>query len=456
MDIGLRLAAVVALVAMNGFFVAAEFALVTARKTRIEQLAASGNGAARAVLRALHDPNRFISACQLGITVASLALGWIGEATVASLIEPVLESVVPAGLAGVSSHAIAVPFAFVAITFLHITLGEQVPKMLALQAGEKTALLTVRPTNLVGTCLRPFIAALYWFTDAVLRLFGMRWQPETHQSYSTEDIKLMVQSSRIGGANAGEPERIVERALDFARLAAHHVMVPRTEVVAVPVDIPLERLADIMKRHQHTRYPVFEGTVDNIVGILSAKQLAAVLAASAADPETRITVDIRSNLSAPLFVPETMRVEKLLAQMKQHRTHLAVVVDEYGVTAGVVSLRDLMDRIAGEVRDEWEAPEPTIQWLADGSAIVDGLSLLTDVADEFDIPFGEAEYDTLGGYIFGRLGRRPMISDSVEVDGRRLTVEELDGLRVSRVRISPRTDDGDRSVELLRIGESAH
>ncbi len=455
MDIGLRLAAVVALVAMNGFFVAAEFALVTARKTRIEQLAATGNGAARAVLRALHDPNRFISACQLGITVASLALGWIGEGTVAGLLEPVLEAIVPAGTAGVSSHAIAVPISFVVITFLHITLGEQVPKMLALQAGERTALLTVGPTNLIGMIFRPFISLLYWFTDLVLRVFGMRYKAESHQAYSTEDIKLIIQSSRIAGASAGDPERMVERALDFARLAAHHVMVPRTEVIAVPAGVTLERLAETMQRHQHSRYPVFEGTVDNIVGVLSAKQLAAVLAAAAADGVPHIAVDVRANMSEPLFVPETMRVDKLLAQLKQHRTHLAVVVDEYGVTAGVVSLRDLMDRIAGEVRDEWETVEPTIQWLADGSAMVDGLALLGDIADEFGIPFGDADYDTLGGYIFGRLGRRPAIGDSVEADGRRLTVEELDGLRVSRVRIGPRGADEDQADERVHTVETA-
>jgi CBS domain containing-hemolysin-like protein len=455
MDIGLRLAAVVALVAMNGFFVAAEFALVTARKTRIEQLAASGNGAARSVLRALHDPNRFISACQLGITVASLALGWIGEGTVAGLLEPVLETIVPAGLAGVSSHAIAVPLSFVVITFLHITLGEQVPKMLALQAGERTAMLTVGPTNLIGLIFRPFITLLYLFTDLVLRVFGMRWEAETHQSYTAEDIKLIIQSSRIAGASAGEPERIVERALDFARLAAHHVMVPRTEVVGVPSDVTLDRLAETMQRHQHSRYPVYEGTVDNIVGVLSAKQLAAVLAAGAADAIPHISIDIRSNMSEPLFVPETMRVDKLLAQMKQHRTHLAVVVDEYGVTAGVVSLRDLMDRIAGEVRDEWETVEPTIQWLADGSAMVDGLALLTDIADEFGIPFGDADFDTLGGYIFGRLGRRPAVGDTVDVDGRRLTIEELDGLRVSRVRIGPGGAEQDQENESVHIAESA-
>ena len=247
----------------------------------------------------------------------------------------------------------------------------------------------------------------------------------------------------------------MERALDFARLAAHHVMVPRTEVVAVPVDVSLERLADIMHRHQHSRYPVYEGSVDNVVGVLSAKQLAAVLATSSAANATQVTLDVRANMSAPLFVPETMRVDKLLAQMKQHRTHLAVVVDEYGVTAGVVSLRDLMDRIAGEVRDEWETIEPTIQRLADGSAMVDGLSLLTDITDEFGITFGDADYDTLGGYIFGRLGRRPVIGDMVELEERRLTVEELDGLRVSRVRIGPRGAEPHETNEPVHAAESA-
>jgi CBS domain containing-hemolysin-like protein len=440
---------------MNGFFVAAEFALVTARKTRIEQLAAGGNGAARAVLRALEDPNRFISACQLGITVASLALGWIGEAAIAQIIEHPLELLVPMHLVGLTSHAVAVPIAFAIITFLHITLGEQVPKMLALQVGEGTALVTVGPTNFVGIIFRPFIALLYWFTDLVLRVFGMRWQPEMHQSYSVEDLKLLIQSSRLAGSMAEEPQRMVERALDFARLAAHHVMVPRTEVVAVPSDVTLDRLADIMMRHQHSRYPVYEGTVDNIIGVLSAKQLAAELTIRTAGEGTGQPLDIRGHMSEPLFVPESMRVDKLLAEMKQHRTHLAVVIDEYGVTAGVVSLRDLMDRIAGEVRDEWEAVEPSVLWLADGSAMVDGLSLLSDVSEEFQISFGDAEYDTLGGYIFGRLGRRPVIGDAVEVDGRRLIVEELDGLRVSRVRIGPPRSDHAAPDGSLHAAETA-
>lgn len=432
MDIGLRLAAVLALVAANGFFVAAEFALVTARKTRIEQLAAQGNRAAMAVQRAIDDPNRFISACQLGITMASLALGWVGEDTIAQLIESALAAVVPPQFTAVSSHAIAVPTAFALITFLHITLGEQVPKMVALQKGEQTALFTVGPTDVVGLIFRPFIALLYSFTNVVLRPFGIQWNAETHQAYSSDDIKLIIQSSRTAGGLPRDSEHIVERALDFAQLAARQVMVPRTEMIAVPANVTLERLGGIMERHGHSRYPVFQGSPDNIIGVLSAKHLAAVLATK---PEAAHSFDPHGYMSPPQFAPETLRADRLLAEMKLKRSHLAVLVDEYGVTAGLVTLRDLMDRIAGEVRDESEVAPPTVQRLPDGSVIVDGLMLLSDVQAELDIDFNDQDYDTLGGLIFGRLGRRPVAGDRVETVGHRFIVEELDGLRVARVRI---------------------
>jgi CBS domain containing-hemolysin-like protein len=253
-----------------------------------------------------------------------------------------------------------------------------------------------------------------------------------------------VRSSQASGLIESGPHRLVERALDFAQLAAHHVMVPRTEMIAVPVDVTMPRLAELMQHNQHSRYPVFEGDPDNIVGILSAKTLAAACAASWGEPEHAF--DVRRSMTAPLFIPETMRADKLLAEMKQHRSHLAIIVDEYGVTAGLVTLRDLLDRIAGEVRDETEMTPPSVVQLPDGSALVDGLMLLTDAAAELGISFDEADwdYDTLGGAIFGRLGRRPAVGDSAAVGGHTLTVHELDGLRIARVRVTPPT----RSEEL--------
>ncbi|HZT08985.1 MAG TPA: hemolysin family protein [Chloroflexota bacterium] len=442
MNTGLGLVAVFALIAANGFFTAAEFALVSARRTRIEQLANRGNRAALAVQRAQADPSRFIAACQLGITVASLALGWIGEATIASILWEPLAIVVPDRVLGLTAHAIAAPLAFLLMTYLHITCGEQVPKMLALQLSEQAALVTVLPTNFIGVIFRPFIRALELSTNLALRMLGVKWEAQTQHVYSYEDLKLMIQASRAAGAIEEDPDRLVERALDFAQLSAHHVMVPRTEMIALPSSVTVDQLADTMARHEHSRYPIYEGTADNVVGILWAKHVAVALAKARGRP-----VDIRALIRAPLFVPETMRADRLLAEMKRHRSHEAIVIDEYGATAGLVTLRDIMDRLAGEIRDQTELARPTVEWLPDGSTMVDGLMLLGDVETELGIDFGESEYDTVGGFLFGRLGRRPAIGDTINVGDRTLAVAELDGLRVSRVAIRKRADAVDKTAQ---------
>jgi putative hemolysin len=246
----------------------------------------------------------------------------------------------------------------------------------------------------------------------------------------------MVQASRAAGSLEADPDRLVERALDFAQLSAHHIMVPRTEMVSIPENISLAELSEIMNQHQHSRYPVYEDTSDNVVGLLWVKHLASALAAS---PGAEL--EVRGLIRQPMYVPETMRADRLLTEMKRHRSHEAVVIDEYGATAGLVTLRDIMDRLAGEVRDQAEVARPSVETLPDGSAMVDGLLLLSDVQTEVGMDFGETEYDTLGGYIFGKLGRRPKLGDSVDVDSRTLTVEELDGLRISRVRIAKQAED---------------
>ncbi|MSQ23048.1 MAG: HlyC/CorC family transporter [Chloroflexi bacterium] len=432
MDTGLRLLVVFVLVAVNGFFVAAEFALVTARKTRIEALAAEGNRAASAVRRALDEPGRFISASQLGITMAALALGWVGESSIAEAIEEPLQILAPAGFANIGSHAIAVPIAFILITFLDVTLGELVPKMAALQRAEPVAMFCIRPINILGTVFHPFISLLYSFSALVLRLIGMQWQAEHHQAYSVEDLKAIIRSTRGDIGSGDDPESIAERALDFSALLARHVMVPRTEMVAVTSGVSLGHLGELMRNHEHSRYPVFEGSPDNIIGVVSAKHLVAMLANPRSD---EAVFDVRSYMTHPLFVPESMSAQRLLAELKLQRSHLAIVVDEYGATAGIVALRDLLDRIAGEVRDETEVAPPEVQWLPDGSAIVDGLALLSDVQDEFHIKLSDGDYDTLGGFVFGRLGRRPAVGDSVDVGSHRFTIEQVDGLRVARVRV---------------------
>ena len=439
MDVGLRLLAVVALVAANGFFVAAEFALVNARKTRLEQLATRGNRAAQTVLKVSEDRNartRFLSAVQLGVTVCSLALGWVGENSVAEALEPLFALVLPEGTAGISAHAVAVVVAFAAITFFTISLGELAPKMMALERAEPIAMFSTPIINFIAFVFGIFIRLLAGFTKRVVQLLGVPWQAELAEVYTPEDLKGMIRSSRASGAISPDPERMLERALDFTQFAAHHVMVPRTEMVAVAADVSLEQFAGIMERHQHSRYPVFEGSSDNIIGIISAKNLTPALARGLGQSPDGF--ELRRYMTMPLFVPETMRADSLLAEMKRNRSHLAIVVDEYGVTAGLITIRDLLDRIAGEIRDESEAAIPLVERRPDGSALVDGLALLADVENELGIPFGESEYDTLGGFIFGNLGRRPKIRDSIALDGWTFAVQDMDGLRVARVEVRAR------------------
>jgi CBS domain containing-hemolysin-like protein len=232
-------------------------------------------------------------------------------------------------------------------------------------------------------------------------------------------------------------EEIVERALDFSSFAAHHVMVPRTEIIAVPHDVPLARLVAIVHQYQHSRYPVFDGNVDNVIGVLSAKRLLGPVVSTGED-EFRL----RDHIAVPLFVPESLPAYQVLAQMKRHRAHMAIVIDEYGVTAGLVTLRDLIGRIAGELPDETESASPAIAWLDDGSALVGGLTLLSDIEHQLGVQFVETEVDTLGGLIFDWLGRRPAVGDSMTVQGYLFTVEEMDGLRIAQVRLR-RAQDAD-------------
>jgi CBS domain containing-hemolysin-like protein len=443
MDVPLSLMAVLALVAANGFFVATEFSLVAVRRTRVEQLAAGGDGSARSVLDALNHLDTYIAATQLGITMASLALGWIGEPALAHLFEPFILAIpfLSPEARSVASHTLSATIAFIVITALHIVLGELAPKSLALQRSEATALFVTRPIHWFLFVFRLPIFALNSLGNWVVRLFGIQPAAGHALVQSAEELKLAIHASREAGLVSEQEQEVVGRALDFGNWAAHHVMVPRTEIVALPHDVTLDRVVATVQSHQHSRYPVFEGNLDNIIGIATAKRLLGVAGDSA---RGAAGFDIRAHLSEPLFVPETMRASVLLAEMKRHRSHIAIAIDEYGATAGLVTLGDLIARIAGEVPDEAEGASPELQWQADGSVLVGGLTLLSDLETEMGVHFGASDVDTVGGYVFSRLGRRPLIGDVARVDGYALTVEEVDGLRVARVRAIKEDDEAAR------------
>jgi CBS domain containing-hemolysin-like protein len=423
----LGLVAIMTLVLANGFFVAAEFALVTVRKTRIDQLIAEGSATARVVRRALGDPDSYIAATQLGITMTSLGLGWIGEPALAVLLEPGLAALVGDQMAVATSHSIAFTIAFAIITALHIVLGELAPKTVALQHPERTSLIVARPTEVFMRVFWPFISLLNGMGRTVVQAFGLR-RPSGHSLvHSEEELKMLVTASQEAGVIEEDEEQMLHRVFGFADLTAGQVMVPRTEMVAVADDASMESVLQAVARGAHDRYPVYRKNLDNIVGVLHLADLVPVLARGG-------PIDVAALAREAYTIPETMPADTLLGEMRARNTPLAIVIDEYGGTAGLVTFAGLMERIVGSLGQEGSAARITV--LADGSALVDGLALVTDINAQFGLHIDEDVYNTLGGYVLGRLGRRARLGDRIEIERRTMRVEALDGLRVARVFIS--------------------
>ncbi len=426
-SIGIGLLAVMALVFANGFFVAAEFALVTVRKTRIDQLIAEGHRGARTVRRALSDPDSYIAATQLGITMASLGLGWIGEPALASLMAPGFH-LLGDRIATVTAHTISVVISFSIITALHIVLGELAPKTVALQQAERVSLLVARPTELFMKVFWPFISLLNGLGNMVVRSFGLK-PPSGHALvHSEEELKMLVTASQEAGVLEEEEEQMLHRVFAFSDLTAGQIMVPRTEMAAIPVGTPIPEIADIAARGGHARLPVYRKDIDDIIGILHVTDLFRLVAVN--QPPADLTSVVREAFA----VPEMMTADALLAEMRERGSGIAMVIDEFGGTAGMVTFAGLMERIVGGVSPGGGPGRITL--LADGSALIDGLALVADINEQFGLHIDEETYNTIGGYVLGRLGRRARVGDRFEVEGRTMRVEALDGLRVARVYLS--------------------
>jgi putative hemolysin len=427
----IKLAAVLALVLLNGVFVAAEFALVSVRATRIDQLIDQGNRMARVVKRAMADPNRFISAAQVGITMASLGLGWIAEPALATIILPLFEPLIGHG-ARISAHVVAGVLAYFFITLLHIVIGEQVPKMIALQRSEATILATAGPVSWIAVPFRPLIALLYWLTGLTLRPLNLQWQGEHHLVYSEDELKMLVTASHQGGFLEQSEQEMINRVFGFADIPAEQVMVPRTEIDAIQADATLDEVTQIVAQTGHARFPVYGENLDDILGIFHSKDLYKLLALG---HQARFV--LRRMIRAPLMTSETTPLDDLLTEMKRQRTQIVIVIDEYGGTAGMVTLEDVVERIVGDVQDEFEQGLEDVQQLDNGHVRISGLLTIDEVGERFGLKVDEPFYNTIGGYVFGQLGRRPEVGDEIEIDGRRLRVDALDGLRIDRLVVSP-------------------
>ena len=423
-----RLVGLFALVCANGFFVAAEFSIVTVRKTRIDQMIAEGHRGARAVRRAVSAPDRYIAATQLGITMASLGLGWMAEPALASVFEPAL-SFLPAQLAVATAHSLAVAIAFAVITAAEIVFGELAPKWIALERPEATAIWLVRPLELFMRVFWPFIRLVHGTAQGVIKMLGLRGADHRAGVHSEEELKMLVTASQEAGVLEEQEEQMLHRVFGFADLTAGQVMIPRTELVAVSADTPLSDLLRKIGQGEPTRLPVYREDLDDVIGMLNVVDLVKALGGGAAD------VNAAALAREVLTVPVTLGANDLLGEMRRRRAREALVIDEHGGTAGLVTFESLMERIIGEIPGEMGAQTRTVV-RKDGSADIDGLALVSDTNQQFGLHIDESTYTTIGGYVLGRLGRRARVGDLVEVEGRKMRVEAIDGLRVAKVWLS--------------------
>ncbi len=444
------LVAVILLVLANGFFVATEFALVSVRRTRIQQLVSEGERRATSVLDRLNHLDTYIAATQLGITISSLALGWIGEPAVATLMHPVIE-MVPFEIGSRTTHAISFILAFSLVTALHIVIGELAPKSLALQRPDQTSLVVAGPIHTFFVIFRPFIFSLNWIGNQMVKLIGIQPASGHELVQSAEELMLSIDASREAGLVNQTAHDIVGRAFVFTDMQARHVMVPRTEVTAIPLEATLEDVINITAEFAFTRLPVYDGDTDNIVGIIKTKRLLplflqklrdrqdALHSGETADPE--IPFDVREYMFEPTVVPETLAATEVLTLMREKHVQIAVVIDEYGGTAGIVTLKYIVTQLVGRVQDE-EDTSGEFGPDTNGVLYLDGLMNLTELREEHMIDLQNEDYDveTLGGYVFSSLGRPGKVGDEVtSVAGVTFRVEEMDGLRISRVSVQPAT-----------------
>ncbi len=421
----LGLAAVVVLVLANAFFVAAEFALVGARKTRLDELARAGDGKARLARRAVQSLDRYISATQLGITLASLGLGWIGEPALAHLIEGGF-AWLPAPAGVVATHATASIIAFIIITVLHIILGELVPKALALLYPEAVSTWVAAPLMGFSWVMAAPIAILNGTANRLLRLMGIDPPGETERLHSPEEIRMLVEQSTEGGSLLQEDARLLEGVFEFSEKTAQEVMTPRTQMVALEADRTVEEAADEVAVARRSRYPVYTESLDEIVGVVHTKDILTALRSHPGQP-------LREVMRPPLFVPGTREVEDVLADMKRLKTHLAVVLDEYGGTAGLVTMEDLLEEIVGPIYDEYDRQERAPA--DDVAPRLDGATPISDFNAEYDESLDDTDYTTIGGYVFGQLGRLPRPGDRVSAGAHALEVLEMEGRRVKSLRL---------------------
>jgi putative hemolysin len=413
-----ELVAVVALVLLNGFFVAAEYGLVTARRTRILELEHEGNRRAKRVLQITSDPPRFIAAMQLGVTLTSLAIGALGEQALAHLLDPVMATL------------LAVILAFLLITFLHVVIGELVPKGIALAHSDSTALAVSGPVRGFFSLFGPLIWVLQRSTEFVLRLLGLEPPGAEGEVHSEAELKMLVSASSERGELEEEESEMLYKVFDFADKEVADVMVPRPQVVALSVDLPAQDCLAAVIDSPYTRYPVYRGSIEDIVGILHVRDLFSALN----DPGLA-QVNVEELLRPAHMVPETKDLAALLTEFRRTGQHMAIVVDEYGGLEGIVTLEDLLEEIVGEIEDEFDLPDESVERIDEETIHVHGTFPIDDFNEQFHTDLPVEDYHTIAGFVFGQLGHQPEPGDAVEHEQLRFEVLEIEGSRIDKLAV---------------------
>ena len=429
--------AIFLIVLVNGFFASVEFALVSVRRTWLQQKAAAGDSRAEAALKLIGDLNSVVSGTQIGITMTSLALGWVGELALARMLEPVLSA------AGTTStlvlHSIATTVAFLGLTFVHVVLGELVPKQVALGRAERLSLLVAWPMTLFLKVARGPQKLLHYWSFYLARHLGARAADSPAYTYTTEELKMLVTGSYRSGALPEQQQEMIHNVIDLPEITVREIMVPRTNMVSIPVHLPLPELLRMVNEDQHSRLPVYEGTPEQIIGVFYAKDLLRVWQDQQTATETgrppRMS-SVRSLLREILVVPETKPISDLLQEFQKRRRHLALVVDEHGSTVGLVTVEDVLEQIVGEIEDEYDRESPPGLRLGERTLVLDARINIRDLENQYDVELPrDLGFETLAGFVLHQVGHIPRGGEAFLYGGRRFTVLEVENHRIARVKL---------------------
>ena len=451
---------VIILLLANGFFVASEYALVSVRQTRLKQLTKEGNFNAKLALEATEELDKYIAAVQLGITIASIGLGWVGEAAMMHLIYPIV-SFIPIAFTKlmsllhltaffetdvmvyirdilalipnktvITAHSIAIAISFCLITLFHVVIGELMPKSIALQYPEKTSLFIVRPMKVIAKIFNPFIYILNGMGNTLLKLIRINPASNTHLAHSTEELNMLIDASFDEGVINETEKDMLQNVFKFSDLTAKQVMVPRTDITCLPSDITLNELIKITCETQYTRYPVFEEDIDNIIGIVHIKDIYACAVKN-------VDFNMKKILRKPMLIPETVNIDSLLVDFKKKQNQMAIVIDEFGGTSGIITVEDVLEEIFGEVQDEFDSDEEDmIEKLSDNMYEVNGMMRLDELSEVLDTTIEDDDVDTIGGFIVKQLGRFAELNDKVLFQNIEFVVKGISKTRVTKLKVT--------------------